>query len=108
MSSGFTVQATLTRVASMRDGGLSIGFSTQELSADEKVKVMSHHNQFGWLLFGETERVMPAAPVDNRGSSPSQRLRRALWNYYRTKKVKKPFELYYREYVDNLIERLGV
>ena len=75
------VQAIMEGVATRKDGGCGVRFSTQELNHADKVVLMESVNKFGWLLFAEDD-VQPSDIPDIegiKGKTPSQRLRAVLW-----------------------------
>lgn len=43
--------AVLEGVSTLKDGGVSLRFHTQELTAEEKANMFSWADRFGWLLF---------------------------------------------------------
>lgn len=51
----FQVPSTLEGVSLLKDGGVSLRFHTNELSAEEKTELSKYFQQFGWLLFGASE-----------------------------------------------------
>lgn len=107
MNTGFTIEAIMTRASSMVDGGLSLGFHTKELSAQEKVEVMKFHNQGGHLLFNADEIAsssIPAQPSSMGLKTPSQRLRAVLYILFTQKKTDENFEDFYKEKMEVLID----
>lgn len=83
----FQIPATLEGVAALKDGGMSVRFHTQEISADEKVLLMQYFQKFGWLLFSEQEQdegtlTLEEIRKDTGGKTPSQRLRATIYVAY--------------------------
>ena len=107
----FTAPAILTRIAYLKDGGLSLGFSTQELTDEEKVIASRFHQKFGYVLFAEnqfTDDEIPKGDAEGEGKSPSQRLRACLFVLWKQTPEPKPsdFEIFYREQMERLINRV--
>jgi hypothetical protein len=101
MAKTFQAPAILTRVSSLKDGGLSLGFATQELSNTDKVTAFEFIHQFGWLLFRENE----FKPENDETKSPSTRLRNVLFVYWdQRKKNKVDFDTFYRQEMNKIIE----
>jgi hypothetical protein len=110
MSKTFTAPAILTRIAYLKDGGLSLGFATNELSDEEKVIASRFHQKFGFVLFKENqfkEEEVPDADASDESKSPSQRLRATLFVLWKQKSKPKPeFEVFYRQQMEKAIERV--
>ena len=107
MNKGFTVEAIVTRISSMVDGGLSIGLHTKELSAEEKAKIMDFHNQAGWLLFKENEveeKEIPTQQAEFGIKTPSQRLRSVLYVLWEQKGAPGDFDVFYRSRMEQFID----
>jgi hypothetical protein len=109
MAKTFQAPAILTRVSSLKDGGLSLGFATQELSNTDKVTAFEFIHQFGWLLFRENEfkpEDVPTKDAENdETKSPSTRLRNVLFVYWdQRKKNKVDFDTFYRQEMNKIIE----
>ena len=51
----FTAPAILTRIAFLKDGGVSLGFSTNELSDEDKVIASKFFQKFGYVCFAENQ-----------------------------------------------------
>ena len=103
----FTCPAVLTRIAYLKDRGLSLGFSTNELTDQEKVIAGSFHGKFGWLCFSENqiaEADIPKGPAEDSAKTPSQRLRAVLFVYWKQLGESGDFEDFYRKQVDRIID----
>lgn len=105
----FQLPATFTSLRYLSDGGVSIGFHTQELSNEEKLLVGSFHNLYGQLLFRPnedqfTEEEMPREDIDFEGKKPSQRLRAVLYRFWESKGKQGDFEMFYRGKVEEMID----
>ncbi len=105
----FTAPAILTRLAFTKDGGLSIGFATNELSGEEKLIASQFHGKFGWVLFKDIQFVdedIPEGDPTDESKSPSQRLRATLFILWKQRGMKDDFESFYRRQMENAIDRV--
>jgi len=103
------VPAILTRISFLKDGGVSLGFSTNELSDEEKVLLSKYYQKFGWLLFRENELTaedIPTEDADFEGKTPSKRLRAVLFVYWKQKGKEGDFEDFYRVKMNEFIEHI--
>lgn len=106
----FQVPAVLVRVYPMKDGGISLGFYTQELMKEEKVELMEYFQQFGYLLFRPNEFKDSDVPTEDAHTdetrTPSQRLRSVIYVLSQQKGIEKQnFNQYYRKTIEKLIEQ---
>lgn len=109
MSKIFSAPAILTRVAYLKDHGVSLGFSTQELSIQDKVIVSEFYQSSGYLLFKENEikhEDIPQGDAPDETKSPSQRLRGALFVLWKQQGSIGDFETFYRVQMDRAINRV--
>lgn len=101
------VPAILTSVSYSKDGGVRLGFSTQELSDEEKLTISKYHQQFGYLLFKpnpfNTEDI-PAESAEDRTKTPSKRLRAVLFLLWKQSKSTTDFDTYYKNQIEKMIE----
>lgn len=105
----FSAPAILTRVAYLKDGGVSLGFSTNELSDEEKVIASKFFQKFGYVLFSEstiTDKDIPKGDASDESKSPSQRLRAVLFILWRQENPKEDFESFYRQQMERAIGRV--
>jgi len=105
----FQLPAQFSNLRYTVDGGLSIGFRSQELPQDEKLLVSEYYNQFGLLLFRPnleqfTEEEVPKEDVDFEGKKPSQRLRAVLYRVWESKGKPGDSEVFYRQEMERVIE----
>jgi hypothetical protein len=106
----FQAPAILTRLSYTKDGGLSLGFSTNELTDEEKVIASRFHQKFGYILFKENqfkEEDIPDSDASDESKSPSQRLRAVLfvlWN--KRPEPKGDFEGFYRQRMEMAINKV--
>jgi hypothetical protein len=109
MSAVFQAPAILTRIAYLKDGGLSLGFSTQELNPEDKLTAGKFYQTFGWVLFKEnqfTEADVPDSDASDESKSPAQRLRGTLFVLWKQRGKKGDFEIFYRANMEQAIERV--
>lgn len=109
MASKFQAPAILTRISYLKDGGLSLGFATQELTDADKVIASKFYGKFGHVLFAEdelTEADIPKANAADRGKSPSQRLRAVLYIRWTQLGQDGDFEVFYRQEIEKVITRV--
>ena len=105
----FTAPAILTRIAFLKDGGVSLGFSTNELSDEDKVIASKFFQKFGYVCFAENqfkEEDIPKGDATDESKSPSQRLRAALFVLWKSQGGKGEFESFYRKNMERAIERV--
>ena len=106
----FTAPAILNRISFASDGGLNLGFITQELTAEEKLKAAQYHKQFGYLLFKESaiqDSEIPDKDPEREGEkTPAQRLRAVLFVLWQQTcgHTSIDFDSFYRSQMDKIIE----
>ena len=101
------VSAILDGASSLKDGGLSVRFHTQELSAQDKLIVLENLNQFGWLLFSINElqpEEIPETDAEFKGKKQSQRIRNSLFVLWDKSGRPGKFDDFYRDKTDKIIE----
>lgn len=109
MTKVFQAPAILTRISALSDGGLSLGFHTNELKLEDKSTALSFQGKFGYLLFRENEfsdADIPDTDAPDEDRSPSQRLRGALFVLWKQRGEKSDFESFYRTMMDRAIKRV--
>lgn len=111
MGKTFKVGATLEGVSTLKDGGVSLRFHTQELSAEEKTVAFNFQQGFGWLLFQEQDyksEDLELAEIrkDTNGKSPSQRMRSVMYLLYKQSGQSVPFEVYYGNQMELILNQL--
>ena len=109
MSKTFSAPAILSRVAYLKDGGVSLGFSTNELTDEEKVIASKFYQKFGYVLFSEstiTDKDIPKASATDESKSPSQRLRAALFVLWKQRGEKQDFEVFYRDKMEKFLDQV--
>lgn len=114
----FQVIAEIGKVET-RSKGLRLTINTNEVIPDEASLLMSYREQQGWLLFMPAEGTagfeqkdidqLPDIQLDTGEKSPSQRLRGVLyrlWEQSKSRAQGQTFELFYRSYMERLIESI--
>lgn len=90
-----------------KDGGLRLGFVTNELSDESKVLASEFYQNFGYVLFKEnafTDDEVPQEDAEGKYKSKGAHYRGVLYALW--KKLGEPetdFETYYRKRLDELI-----
>jgi hypothetical protein len=105
----FQVPATFTSLRYLSDGGVSLGFHTQELTNEEKLAIGGYHNQFGRILFRPndeqyTDEEVPSEDIDFEGKKPSMRLRAVIYRVWEHKGKLGDSEVFYRQEVEKMID----
>lgn len=106
MKKGFSVQSILTGIRATADHGLSVNFHTNELTTEEKAKIMGFHNGAGWLLFAEDtvqDIDIPKNDTTTGLKTPSQRLRGCLYVLWQQRGAQGDFEAFYKMQMDKFI-----
>lgn len=109
MSTVFQAPAILSRIAYLKDGGLSLGFVTNELSDEEKLTAGKFYSKFGYVLFKENqfkETEVPVSDATDESKSPAQRLRATLFVLWKQRGSKGDFEAFYRDNMEKAITRV--
>lgn len=108
MSKIITAPAILTSISYTKDGGMRLGFSTNELSQKDKLTISEFYQTFGWLAFKENAidvLDMPKEDAEDKLKTPAKRLRNTLYVLATQEGIKKEhFELYYREKMEKIID----
>ncbi len=105
----FQAPAILTSVSYSKDGGVRIGFSTNELSDEDKLIVSKFHQKFGFILFKSNEFTtedVPKEDAEDTSKTPSKRLRATLFVLWKQQGERGEFETYYRTQVEKIIDHL--
>ena len=107
MNKIITTPAILTRISYTKDGGLSLGFSTQEMTNEDKLALSELYQTFGFLAFKQNQidiSDLPKEDAEDRNKTPSKRLRAVLYVLLKQKGIKPDqFESFYREKMEQLI-----
>jgi len=104
------VPAILTSMSKTHDGGLRLGFATQEMGLSEQVEALSMHDTFGYLLFNAnpiSESDIPKESAEDKSKTPSKRLRAVLFLLWKqTTDASGDFEIFYRDRMEKLIDMI--
>ena len=78
----------------------------KELSAEDFAELKRNHNAFGWLVFSENkDEQVPDENAEEEGLSPSERLRRRMFVYWKKKINDGDFENWRRKQLEILGEK---
>ena len=105
----FQAPAILTSVSYNKDGGIRLGFTTNELSDVDKVLVAQFYQKFGFVLFKSNEFTtsdIPKEEADEPSKTPSKRLRATLFVLWKQQGQVGDFDAYYRSEVEKIIARI--
>ena len=105
----FQAPAILNSIAYTKDGGLRLGFVTNELGNEEKIIAGTFYSKFGYVCFKENqfkESDIPTGDATDETKSPSQRLRATLFVLWKQKGGKGDFEAFYRDNMEKAITRV--
>jgi hypothetical protein len=102
-------EALMTGFSSRVDQSLSFRGVTPELSTEEKVALMSLQNVLcEVLMFPKDEKDVEVMKVDKEviHKSPSQRLRSVIFLGWKQTGEELPFEVYYAQTMERIIDHL--
>ena len=105
----FTVEAIMTRLSSLSNKGVSVGFHTKELFSNERSSIMDYDGQQGWLVFSENEikdEEIPNNYADLEKKTQSQRIRECLYRLYEQRGKTGTFEDFYRMQTEKIINAI--
>lgn len=103
--------AILTTYSPKKDGSMKLGFTTQEMNEEQKMDVITHYQQFGWLGFVDSEDVLeieiPETNPVREGKSQSKRLYGALYVLYVKKYPEgKDFDNWRHQYMEGILDQV--
>jgi len=109
MSRKFQAPAILNSVSYTKDGGLRLGFVTNELDDESKILASSYYQNFGYVLFKEnafTEEDVPKENAEGKYKSKGAHYRAVLYALWA--KIGQPgdFETYYSNHMDEQVNAL--
>lgn len=103
------IPATITRIGTTADNGISLTIRSQELSPEMKLIVMEMHNAFGWFMFRENkfsdEEVPKEEAVESKNKSVSQRKRSVMFIYWKQNRIADDFDVWYKKQMELEIEQ---
>ncbi len=92
-----------TGFSSKADGSASLRFNTQEIKSEDFANFKENHNAFGWIIFSPNQNeVIPDEAVEDEGVSPSERLRRRMFVYWKGKIKEGDFETWRRQQLESI------
>lgn len=94
--------AYFTGFGSRADGSASLRFTTQELQPEDFGALKEAHNAFGWVIFAPnvSEDDIPDENATEEGISPSERLRRRMYVYWKNKVKDGDFDLWRKQQLE--------
>jgi hypothetical protein len=102
----FQAPGILTSISYNRDGGMRLGFVTNELSDEDKLILTKFHQKFGWVLFQENPYQpsdIPKELAEEGTKTPSKRLRAVLFRLWKQEGEVGDFDAWYRTRMETLI-----
>lgn len=103
------MEAILSGFSTKSDLGVSLRFSTNEVSKEDVLALMEAKNTFGWLMFRPNEfrpSDIPTEDAEDTNKTPSKRLRSVLFILWKQRGSKGDFEQFYREKVELVISEI--
>ena len=104
----FQTPATLEGVSPLKDGGMSLRFHTQEMTAQEKLQLLNFYQSFGYVLFKEnsfTDADIPKEDASDKDKTPSQRLRAVIYIMWKQRGMNGDFEQFYNKKMEYIINQ---
>lgn len=105
----FQAPAILTSVSYSKDGGVRLGFTTNELTDEDKLIIAKFYQKFGFILFKSNEFKaddVPREDAEDRTKTPSKRMRAVFFRLWKQTGEKGDFETYYRTQMEKIIDHL--
>ena len=106
------VPATISKVTTMSDKGLRLQVDTQELGSEDKAEVMGMYGDLGVFVFSKANISpedlveLPEVKLEKGSKTESQRLRATLFVYWQQKKLKEPFDNFYKRQMEKWIQSI--
>mgnify|MGYP001559051271 FL=1 len=103
------LQTTFEGASHRKDGSMTLRFSTQEQTPEEKLIVLEYLQSFGWLMFSPNrfdEFDIPNEQAEDKTKSSSKRLRAVLFLLWKEKGEQGDFEVYYRQQMEKAIDTI--
>lgn len=106
--------ATISKITTMEDRVLRLQVDCQEMTTEDEAILLGLRDRLGWFLFAENSKdIQPEDMVDlpeiktEKGQkTDSQRLRAILFVYWKQQKREEDFELFYKQYINKVIENI--
>lgn len=97
--------AMLNNFTPKKDGSITIKFDSRELSAEEYLMILGFRNTEGWLQFSQNQDMKaPDIDAELDLKSQSQRLKDALYVYYKDESRVTTFNSFYNENMEKIIQ----
>ena len=95
--------AYFTGFRSKSDGSAGLTFATQELTGDDFALFRQEQNSFGWLVFAPNADVeVPSEKIEEDGISASERLRRRMYVYWKSKINEGDFDIWRKQQLESI------
>lgn len=111
MASIFQTPGTVEGISTLKDGGVSMRFHTQELNDAQTAELLRMNGKFGWIALKESElsgndfEGLEDVRKDLSGKSPSQRLRSVIYVAYSQRGNNSiTFEQFYAQKMEQFID----
>ena len=104
----FQTPAILEGCSPLKDGGMSLRFHTQEITAQEKLKLLNFYQSFGYLLFKENSFIdadIPKEDASDETKKPSQRLRAVIYIFWKQHGMEGEFDQFYNKKMEYIISQ---
>lgn len=92
------------------DRSYKLTFETRELSGEEVALLADSFQQEGWVLFKPNEAIVdsdiPEVDADAGLESPSVRLRKRLWVYWKQQGKRGSFEAFYLAFMQKQLDAI--
>lgn len=107
------IPAYVSRVTTMADNSLRLVVDTQEMPPEQMAELFALKGREGWMFLKEQQikpedvaMDLPEVHVERHEKTPGQRLRAVLFLIHKQEKMDMPFEQFYREKMNGLIDQL--
>lgn len=105
----WTLEAILSGVNLLSDGGVSLRFITiKDLDDVDRIALIHSHNKTGHIAFSEDEiqeSDMPKTQTEGQ-KTPSQRLRNIIFVLWKQQDGVTDFEVFYRQRMEKILTEL--
>jgi len=104
-----TIPATIARLQTMADGALRVVVDAQEVADEVEASLLASRRlpgHFIWIPQGDpVDQVVDPPPQEKfpKGQSPSQRLRKAMFDYWEGADLRCIFNTFYQKEIEALI-----
>jgi hypothetical protein len=108
-SGAISFEGDIGRISTRADGSLGLTVSTGELTPDQQLIFLKIRQRACVFLIqpkDEPEAELTVVKSDPRVKTPSQRLRSILFVLHQHVKSSEPFEVWYGNYIDRIINRI--